>query len=60
MKQSMFAGLVAAALAAASWSLGYIAPFVIGGYSPFDNPNSNYTGYNLTFFQYPAELLAAE
>ncbi len=32
----MLLGIVAAALAAASWSLSYIVPFVIGGYSLFD------------------------
>ncbi len=32
----MFLGIIAAALAAASWSLSYIVPFVIGGYSLFD------------------------
>jgi drug/metabolite transporter (DMT)-like permease len=36
MKRSMFAGIVAAALAAFSWSLSFIAPFVIGDYSLFD------------------------
>ncbi len=36
MKPSMVAGTIAAALAAVSWSLGFIVPFVIGGYSPFD------------------------
>jgi drug/metabolite transporter (DMT)-like permease len=36
MKQSMFFGLVAAVLAAVSWSLGFIVPFVIGPYSLFD------------------------
>lgn len=32
----MVAGTIAAALAAVSWSLGFIVPFVIGDYSPFD------------------------
>jgi hypothetical protein len=32
----MFVGIVAAALAAFSWSLSFIAPFVIGDYSLFD------------------------
>ena len=36
MKQSTVLGIAAAALAAISWSLGFIVPFVIGGYSPFD------------------------
>jgi drug/metabolite transporter (DMT)-like permease len=36
MKQSMFVGIMAAALAAVSWSLGFIVPFVIGRYSLFD------------------------
>jgi drug/metabolite transporter (DMT)-like permease len=36
MKSSMLAGTIAAAMAALSWSLGFIVPFVIGAYSPFD------------------------
>ena len=36
MKRSMFLGIIAAALAAFSWSLGFIVPFVIGEYSLFD------------------------
>jgi drug/metabolite transporter (DMT)-like permease len=36
MNRSMLAGITAAVLAAISWSLGYIVPFVIGKYSPFD------------------------
>jgi drug/metabolite transporter (DMT)-like permease len=36
MKSSMLAGTIAAAMAAISWSLGFIVPFVIGAYSPFD------------------------
>jgi drug/metabolite transporter (DMT)-like permease len=36
MNRSMLAGITAAVLAAISWSLGYIVPFVIGKYTPFD------------------------
>lgn len=36
MKYSMILGIAAAALAAVSWSLSFIVPFVIGGYSLFD------------------------
>ncbi len=36
MKPSLFVGIVAAALAAFSWSLSFIIPFVIGEYSLFD------------------------
>jgi drug/metabolite transporter (DMT)-like permease len=36
MKRSMLFGIVAAALAAFSWSLSFIVPFVIGKYSLFD------------------------
>ncbi len=36
MKQSMLVGIFAAGLAAFSWSLSFIVPFVIGRYSPFD------------------------
>ena len=36
MKNAMLVGIVAAALAAISWSLSFIVPFVIGDYSPFD------------------------
>jgi drug/metabolite transporter (DMT)-like permease len=36
MKRSMFAGIIAAAVAAFSWSLSFIVPFVIGPYSLFD------------------------
>ncbi len=36
MTRSMLFGIVAAGLAALSWSLGFIVPFVIGGYSVFD------------------------
>jgi hypothetical protein len=36
MKHSMSLGIIAAALAAVSWSLSFIVPFVIGGYSVFD------------------------
>jgi drug/metabolite transporter (DMT)-like permease len=36
MKQSTVFGLVAATLAAMSWSLSFIVPFVIGPYSLFD------------------------
>jgi drug/metabolite transporter (DMT)-like permease len=36
MKNAMLVGIVAAALAAVSWSLSFIVPFVIGNYSPFD------------------------
>ncbi len=36
MKNAMLVGIVAAALAAISWSLSFIVPFVIGEYSPFD------------------------
>jgi len=32
----MLFGIVAAGLAAFSWSLGFIVPFVIGGYTVFD------------------------
>jgi len=32
----MLLGILAAALAAFSWSLSFIMPFVIGGYSLFD------------------------
>jgi drug/metabolite transporter (DMT)-like permease len=36
LKQSMLVGLIAAGLAAFSWSLSFIVPFVIGSYSVFD------------------------
>jgi len=36
MKNSMLMGIIAAVLAAVSWSLGFIVPFVIGDYSLFD------------------------
>jgi drug/metabolite transporter (DMT)-like permease len=36
MRQTMAIGIVAAALAAFSWSLSFIVPFVIGDYSLFD------------------------
>jgi drug/metabolite transporter (DMT)-like permease len=36
MKPSMLVGLIAATLAAFSWSLSFIVPFVIGNYSLFD------------------------
>lgn len=36
MTQSMLLGILAAGLAAFSWSLGFIVPFVIGGYTVFD------------------------
>lgn len=36
MSASTVLGIIAAALAAVSWSLGFIAPFVIGRYSLFD------------------------
>jgi hypothetical protein len=36
MTRSMLFGIVAAGLAAFSWSLGFIVPFVIGGYTVFD------------------------
>jgi drug/metabolite transporter (DMT)-like permease len=36
MKKSMLMGIIAAVLAAVSWSLGFIVPFVIGNYSLFD------------------------
>jgi drug/metabolite transporter (DMT)-like permease len=36
MKRSMFVGIIAAAMAAFSWSLSFIVPFVIGDYSLFD------------------------
>lgn len=36
MKTSMLVGLIAATLAAFSWSLSFIVPFVIGDYSLFD------------------------
>jgi drug/metabolite transporter (DMT)-like permease len=36
MKQSMMLGIIAAVLAAVSWSLSFIVPFVIGNYSVFD------------------------
>jgi drug/metabolite transporter (DMT)-like permease len=36
MRKSMFVGIIAAALAAVSWSLSFIVPFVIGRYSLFD------------------------
>jgi drug/metabolite transporter (DMT)-like permease len=36
MTRSMFFGVTAAALAAFSWSLSFIVPFVIGDYSLFD------------------------
>jgi len=36
MNRQLFLGLVAAILAAVSWSLNFIIPFVIGPYSPFD------------------------
>ncbi len=36
MQRSMLLGILAAALAAFSWSLSFIVPFVIGGYSLFD------------------------
>lgn len=34
--RSILIGILAAALAAISWSLSFIVPFVIGDYSPFD------------------------
>jgi drug/metabolite transporter (DMT)-like permease len=36
MKTSMLVGLIAATLAAFSWSLSFIVPFIIGDYSLFD------------------------
>jgi drug/metabolite transporter (DMT)-like permease len=36
MKSSMLIGIIAAVLAAVSWSLSFVAPFVIGNYSLFD------------------------
>jgi drug/metabolite transporter (DMT)-like permease len=36
MKQSVLIGIIAAVLAAGSWSLSFIVPFVIGDYSLFD------------------------
>ena len=36
MKNAMLVGIVAAVLAAISWSLSFIVPFVIGNYSLFD------------------------
>ena len=36
MKRSMLPGILAAALAAFSWSLSFIVPFVIGAYTLFD------------------------
>jgi drug/metabolite transporter (DMT)-like permease len=36
MKRSMLVGILAASLAAFSWSLSFIVPFVIGDYSLFD------------------------
>ena len=36
MKKTMLVGIIAAVLAAVAWSLGFIAPFVIGNYSLFD------------------------
>jgi drug/metabolite transporter (DMT)-like permease len=36
MKRSIVLGIAAAGLAAISWSLSFIVPFVIGGYSLFD------------------------
>ncbi len=36
MKHSMIVGIIAAGLAAFSWSLSFIVPFVIGNYSLFD------------------------
>jgi drug/metabolite transporter (DMT)-like permease len=36
MKHSMMLGIIAAVLAAVSWSLSFIVPFVIGDYSLFD------------------------
>jgi drug/metabolite transporter (DMT)-like permease len=36
MRKTMFVGIIAAALAAVSWSLSFIVPFVIGKYSLFD------------------------
>src|SRR5260370_11326834 len=36
MKASVLIGMVAALLAALAWSLNFIVPFVIGGYSVFD------------------------
>jgi drug/metabolite transporter (DMT)-like permease len=36
MNKSTVVGIIAAVLAAVSWSLGFIVPFVIGSYSVFD------------------------
>jgi drug/metabolite transporter (DMT)-like permease len=36
VKHSIFVGIIAAGLAAFSWSLSFIVPFVIGNYSLFD------------------------
>jgi drug/metabolite transporter (DMT)-like permease len=51
MRQSMIPGILAGAFAAASWSLGFIAPFVIGSYSMFD--------FALTEFAFSGVLSAA-